>query len=103
MDLTEKLQGKCSPYIANLVYDIDVRLLFIELMDDPERQNPKRRIVFPEINSYAEENALDEPDDESIDDLMSVNQAGPGRLVIRTYKKEITIELTGEPFYERID
>ncbi len=102
MDLTEQLQGKCSPYIANLVYDVDVRLLFIELMDDPQRQNPVRRIVFPEILGYSESNPLAAPDDDSIDDLMSINRAGEGRIVIRSYKKEITLELAGEPFVEQI-
>ena len=27
MELTEQLIGDCSPYIGNLVYDIDVRVI----------------------------------------------------------------------------
>lgn len=103
MDLTDDLMGGASPYIANLVYDIDVRLLFIELMDDPKKQNPVRRIVFPEVLLYSESNPEKELDDESLDDLMSINRAGEGRVMIRTFKKEITLELAADPFWERID
>ena len=46
MDITEKLIEGCSPYIGNMVYDIDVRMLFIELFDDPKQQNGKK--LWPE-------------------------------------------------------
>lgn len=103
MELTEQLLGDCSPYIANLVYDIDVRLLFIECVDDPETQNPQLRIVFPGILSYAETSLLAEPEDETADDIVSIERLDPRKIVITTYKKEILLTLTEEPFVEEID
>lgn len=103
MELTEQLIGSSSPYIANLVYDIDVRMLFIECFDDPETQNPVSRIVFPGILSYAESNLLDKPDDDSIDDIVSIERIEARKIVITTYKKEILLTLTEEPFVEPVE
>lgn len=103
MELTEKLIGDCSPYIGNLVYDIDVRLLFIELMDDPEKQNLVQRIVFPGIVSFNESNLLNEPEDDSIDDVVSIQRLDTHRVIITTYKKEILLNLTEEPFVEAME
>lgn len=103
MELTEQLLSKCSPYIANLVYDIDVRMLFIECFDDPDRQNPVSRIVFPGILSYSETSLIEAPDDESIDDVVSIERMDAQRIVITTYKKEILLTLTEEPFVEPIE
>lgn len=103
MDITEKLIEGCSPYIGNLVYDIDVRMLFIELFDDPKTQNLALRVVFPDIIQYEEVNQLDSPEDETIDDVMTINRIDEDRILIATYKKEITITLTGEPFVEEIE
>lgn len=103
MELTEQLLGSSSPYIANLVYDIDVRLLFIECFDDPDTQNPVARLVFPGILSFAETSLLEAPDDESIDDVVSIERIDARRIVITTYKKEILLTLTEEPFVEPIE
>ncbi|MEZ5525175.1 MAG: hypothetical protein R3E62_09505 [Pseudomonadales bacterium] len=103
MDLTEQLLGDCSPYIANLVYDIDVRMLFIECVDSPESQRPALRLVFPEIIAYSENNQLDHPDDENMDDILEIFWKGDNELCIETFKKEITLQLTGKPFTEVID
>jgi len=102
MTLTTLL-GNSSPYISNLVYDIDVRLLFIECLKDPSDEEPSLRIVFPEIISYAEINQADALDDELMDDLVSMDWPGENRVTIITCKKEIMIELTGKPFTEKID
>lgn len=103
MEITEQLLGDCSPYIANLVYDIDVRMVFIECFDDPETQNPVARIVFPGVLSYAETNLINEPEDDTIDDLVSIERMDARRMVITTYKKEILLTLTEEPFVEDIE
>ncbi len=100
MDLLDELLGNASPYIANLVYDIDVRLLFIECMDSPEKQKPVLRIVFPDVLSYSEENAINEPDDDSIDDLVDIVLRHDGSYCIDTYKKSIVIKTGSEPFTE---
>ena len=102
MTLTTLL-GNSSPYISNLVYDIDVRLLFIECLEDPSDEEPSLRMVFPEIISYAEINQADALDDELMDDLVSMDWPGENRVTIITCKKEIMIELTGKPFTEKID
>jgi len=102
MTLTTLL-GNSSPYISNLVYDIDVRLLFIECLEDPSDEEPSLRIVFPDIISYAEINQADALDDELMDDLVSMDWPGENRVTIITCKKEIMIELTGKPFTEKID
>lgn len=103
MDITDKLLDGCSPYIANLVYDIDVRLLFIECLDDPKDSEPVLRIVFPGITHYEEANQLDAFEDDTIDDIMSINIIEDDRILITTYKKEITLALTEEPFIEAIE
>ena len=103
MELTEILIGDCSPYIGNLVYDIDVRLVFVDLVDDPESQNLKRRIVFPGVVSFNETNLLNEPEDDAIDDVVSIQRLDTNRLILTTYKKEILLNLTEEPFVEDID
>ena len=102
MTLTAKLLGDYSPYIYNLVYDIDVRLLFIECLNDPADSEPSLRIIFPEIVTYAEKNQSDALDDELMDDLVSMDWAGENQVVIVTCKKEINLELTGKPFAEKI-
>lgn len=103
MELTERLIGDCSPYIGNLVYDIDVRMVFVELMDDPETQNLRRRIVFPGVVSFHETNLLNEPQDDEIDDVVSIQQLDTQRIIITTYKKEILLNLSEEPFTESIE
>ncbi|WP_461519710.1 hypothetical protein [Porticoccus sp.] len=103
MSLIAELLGDCSPYIYNLVYDVDVRLLFIECLDDPSDEEPSRRIVFPEITSYSEGNQTDALDDELMDDLVSMDWTNENQVTILTCKKEIVLELTGKPFSEQID
>lgn len=102
MDLTEQLLGDSSPYIANLVYDIDVRMLFIECVDSPENQRPTLRIVFPDIISYSESNQLDQPDDENMDDILEIYWEDEQQLCIETFKKAIHLQLSGKPFTETI-
>ncbi len=102
MTLTAKLLGDSSPYIYNLVYDIDVRLLFIECLNDPSDSEPSLRIVFPEIITYMEKNGSDALDDELMDDLVSMDWVGDNQVEIITCKKEIKLELTGKPFAEKI-
>ncbi|MDM3872416.1 hypothetical protein QSV34_13775 [Porticoccus sp. W117] len=103
MSLTGKLLGDCAPYIFNLVYDIDVRMVFIECMDDPDCGEPDLRLVFPEVLSYREKNLQAKPDDETMDDVVSIEQPQKDTIVITTYKKEITLQVTGEPFVEEIE
>lgn len=102
MDITDQLLDGCSPYIANFVYDIDVRLVFIECLAQPEDAEPVLRIVFPGVIGYEEANQLDTPEDDTMDDLMSINRIEEDRILIATYKKEITLTLTDEPFIEEI-
>ena len=102
MTLTAKLLGDSSPYIYNLVYDIDVRLLFVECLENPSDSEPALRIIFPEIITYTETNQSDALDDELMDDLVSMDWVGDNKIAIITCKKEITIELTGQPFSEKI-
>lgn len=103
MILTGKLLGECSPYIFNMVYDIDVRMLFIECVDSVKQKEANLRIVFPEIISYSERNLQKEPDDEYMDDLVVVERLDDNHIKIITYKKEIELELTAEPFSEELD
>ena len=84
MTLISKLLGHSSPYIFNLVYDVDVRLLFIECLDDPSDKKPALRIVFPEINFYSEVNQAEAGDDELMDDLVSLEQVYNKKIVIHT-------------------
>lgn len=103
MELTEQLLGDNSPYIANLIYDIDVRMLFIELLDGPESQKLVQRVVFPGVVSYSETNLLNEPEDDSIDDVVSIQRLDKNRVILTTYKKEILLNVSEEPFVEAID
>lgn len=103
MELTEQLLGDNSPYIANLIYDIDVRMLFIELLDGPESQKLVQRVVFPGVVSYSETNLLNEPEDDSIDDVVSIQRLDKNRIILTTYKKEILLNVSEEPFVEAID
>lgn len=102
MNLLEPLLGPASPYIANLVYDIDVRLLFIECVDSPESQKPVRRIVFPDIVHYAETSEIDTPDDDTVDDIVDIYRRHDGCYCIDTYKKSIILKTTAEPFTENL-
>lgn len=102
MDITEQLLDGCSPYIANIVYDIDVRMLFIELLADPQDQEPVLRVVFPGITQYEEANQLDAPEDDTMDDVMSIHRIENDRILLTTYKKEITLTLSETPFLEEI-
>lgn len=102
MSLLDTLLGPASPYIANLVYDIEVRLLFIECVDSPEKQKPTQRIVFPGIVLYSESSELAEPDDDTVDDIVDIYRRHDGCYCIDTYKKSIVLAMTGEPFTEAI-
>jgi len=101
--LTGELLGDCAPYVFNLIYDIDVRMLFIECIHEPETGEPDLRIVFPDIVSFQEKNMLGKPDDENMDDIVSINEMASNVICITTYKKEMTIELTSQPFVEHIE
>lgn len=102
MILTGQLLGEHSPYIFNLIYDIDVRMLFIECVDNVKQQKPNIRIVFPDIISYAEKNLQKQPEDEYMDDLVVVEKTADRQIKIITYKKEINLELNAEPFVEQL-
>ena len=106
MILTGKLLGEHSPYIFNLVYDIDVRMLFIECVNSVKAKKPDIRIVFPEILSYSEKNLQKQPEDEYMDDLVVVEQTDKTgdqyTIKVTTYKKEIELILTAEPFTEEL-
>lgn len=102
MILTGKLLGECSPYIFNMIYDIDVRMLFIECVDSVKQTEPNIRIVFPEVMSYSERNLQKEPDDEYMDDLVVVERINETQIQIITYKKEITLDMSTEPFSESL-
>lgn len=102
MNLTGKLLGDCAPYIYNLVYDIDVRMVFIEIIEEPESGQPDLRVVFPDVLLYQEKNLHSKPDDETMDDVVGIDELTPGAIQITTFKKEITLQLTGEPFVEEI-
>lgn len=102
MILTGKLLGECSPYIFNMIYDIDVRMLFIECVDNVKQTEPNIRIVFPEVMSYSERNLQKEPDDEYMDDLVVVERINEMQIQIITYKKEITLDMSTEPFSESL-
>ena len=46
---------------------------------------------------------LNQPEDDSIDDVVSIQRLDTNRLILTTYKKEILLNLTEEPFVEVID
>lgn len=102
MEISQDLLGQCSPYIHTFIYDIDDRALIIECVKDPKKPVPSLRIVFTDIQSYSEESLLDEPDDENLDDIVAITPGKEGRYVITTYKKEITIITSEEPFTEKV-
>lgn len=103
MILTGKLLGEHSPYIFNMVYDIDVRMLFIECVNSVKQKKPDIRIVFPEIITYKEKNLQKQPEDEYMDDLVVVEKTADNQIKIITYKKEIELELNAEPFTEELN
>lgn len=100
MILTGQLLGEHSPYIFNMVYDIDVRMLFIECVDNIKQKQPDIRIVFPDIISYQEKNLQKQPEDEYMDDLVVVEQIDDQHIKIITYKKEMILQLDSQPFTE---
>ena len=107
MSLMADLLGDCSPYIFDLVYDIDVRMLFIECGDDPGKGEPDLRIVFPDVVEYSESNNIKKPEDDYVDDLVNLENLniveGDSKTIqITTYKKTINITLTGLPFTEEL-
>jgi hypothetical protein len=51
---------------------------------------------------YSEANQAEFDDDELMDDLVSLEQISDSRIIILTCKKEITIELAGKPFAEKL-
>lgn len=53
------------------------------------------------VNQNPEQVARDKID-ELMDDLVSMDWAGDNQVEIITCKKEITLELTGKPFAEKI-
>ncbi len=102
MEIAQDLLGACSPYIHTFIYDIDDRALIIECVKDPKNPAPHTRIVFTDIQSYQENNLLDEPDDENLDDIVAITPGQQGHYVITTYKKEITLTTSEPPFTERV-
>ena len=96
-----KLIANSSTYVSSIVYDINERTLVIELVDNPDKMNLSRRITFPGILSYKETNMEEEPDDECMDDVVGIDYTSNG-VCIHTYKKEISIEVEGEPHAEDI-
>ncbi|WIO73788.1 hypothetical protein QP938_10850 [Porticoccaceae bacterium LTM1] len=103
MSLTGKLLGDCAPYIFNLVYDIDVRMVFIEVIDDPENGEPDLRVVFPGVLSFSEKNLQNKVDDDTMDDVVSIEQLEQDKIIITTYKKQLTLKVSEEPFVEEIE
>lgn len=103
MSLLANLLGDCSPYIYNLVYDVDVRLLFIECLEDPADEEPSKRLIFPEIVLYTERNLGDALDDELMDDIVSIDWTNENEITLHTCKKEISLELSGKPYAETIE
>lgn len=105
MNIASDLLGKCSPYIHTFAYDIDDRALIIECMKDPKDMTPSVRIVFEGIRAFKETHLLDEFDDENLDDIVDIStctdpENGEKGYIITTYKKEITLYTSTQPYAE---
>jgi len=101
-DLMSMYLSGCSPYIATLIYDISNRVLILECVDDPEKRNPLKRIVFSGIRSYSEQTIEDEYDDNCIDGVIGMHWMKDKLFCLSTDKKEIIIELEVEPQVESL-
>ncbi|MGM0564243.1 MAG: hypothetical protein ACQES2_07930 [Pseudomonadota bacterium] len=104
MDWLKTLTEGASPYLFALVYDIDERALILEVVKDPKRPDaPCRRAIFTGVTHFSEENLLDEPDDENLDDVVDILPLSEGGFAITTYKKAITVLTGEEPLIEDAD
>ena len=64
---------------------------------------PKEVLARLRLEKGDELYLLETPDDESVDDVVSIERMDPRRIVITTYKKEILLTLTEEPFVEPVE
>jgi hypothetical protein len=55
------------------------------------------------VVSFNETNLLNEPEDDEIDDVVSIQRLDTNRIILTTYKKEILLNLSEEPFVEEIE
>lgn len=96
-DITAELLKDCSPYIGCMKYDITLRELTIECLDNPKDQNPKRTLKFSDIVKYSEESLDDNSDDALLDSNIGMNWMDNNILCVHTQKKVIILELNGSP------
>ncbi|MBO1257102.1 hypothetical protein J3L16_15565 [Alteromonas sp. 5E99-2] len=86
-----------SPYISELSYDIDNRILTVTCVDNPDDFNPATSIVFSGVKSYSEESLGDSNADDIMDSIIGMNWHQENIFCLHTQKKEIMIELENEP------
>jgi len=98
-NLMQLLSG-ASPFISTFIYDVLKRNLVIELVDDPEKMNPVKRLIFSDIISYAEEDLGGEVDDECIDSVIGIDWIDDASLCLKTDNKEIILKVGTQPFSE---
>jgi hypothetical protein len=102
MDITDKLLQGASPFISTYLYDVLKRKLVIELVDDPEKMNPVKRVTFTGILQYSEDEPTDEPDDLCMDGVIGIHWINSDSICIKTDDKEVIIKVENEPFTEII-
>lgn len=104
VDWLKTLTEGASPYLFALIYDIDERALILEVVKDPKHPDkPCRRAIFTGVTHFSEENLLDEPDDENLDDVVDILPLSEGGFAITTYKKALTVLTEEEPLVEDAD
>lgn len=93
----------CSPYISQLLYDINNRVLTLECVNNVEEFLPKKRILFEGVISYSESTEDVDYDDELIDGVVSMFwNSEENEFILLTDKKEIIVKLEKEPQIENI-
>lgn len=102
VDLTNKYLNGSSPYIYELLYDIDKRTLTLICTDNADDYNPSRKVVFSGIKSYSQEDCGDANDDRLIDSVIGMNWHKDKVFCLHTQKKEILIEVENEPVSSNI-
>ena len=100
-EITDNLLEGASPFICSFVYDVLKRTLTLDLVDDPEKMNPVKRVIFSGILQYNEE-ATEEPDDQCLDGVIGIHWLDDQSICIKTDDKEVVIQLEDEPTSEMI-
>jgi hypothetical protein len=97
MDLTEEYFSDCSPYIHELIYDLDAREVQLVCVNNPDERVPFKRLKFSNVLGFSEKMFDDALAHNLMDSVIGIHFTQDGSYCVHTEKRELIIRVGTAP------